>query len=41
MDGRGWNTGNQPPVRKNMPPDSPFEEPEQAPEVRENRSENL
>ena len=41
MDGRGWNTGNQPPVRKNMPPDSPFEEPEQAPELRENRSENL
>ncbi len=41
MDGRGWNTGNQPPVKNNMPPDSPFEEPEQAPELRENRSENL
>lgn len=41
MDGRGWNTGNQPPVKNNMPPESPFEEPEQAPELRENRSENL
>ena len=40
MDGRGWNTGNQPPVKNNMP-DSPFEEPEQAPELREDRSENL
>lgn len=40
MDGRGWNTGNQPPVQNNMP-DSPFEEPEQAPELREDRSENL
>ncbi len=41
MDGRGWNTGGQPPVRNQTPPDSPFEEPEQAPELRENRSENL
>ncbi|MBR6666828.1 MAG: FtsQ-type POTRA domain-containing protein, partial [Clostridia bacterium] len=41
MDGRGWNTGGQPPVRNQTPPDSPFEEPEQAPELRENRSDNL
>jgi len=40
MDGRGWNTGNQPPVKNNMP-DSPFEEPEQAPELRDDRSEHL
>ncbi|MBE5811801.1 MAG: FtsQ-type POTRA domain-containing protein [Clostridiales bacterium] len=41
MDGRGWNTGSQPPVQHNIPADSPFEEPEQAPELRENRSDNL
>jgi len=42
MDGKGWNTGSQPPVGE-MPhaAESPFEEPEQAPELRENRSENL
>ncbi len=41
MDGRGWNTGSQPPVQSGAQHDSPFEEPEQAPELRENRSENL
>ena len=53
MDGRGWNTGNQPPVGKQNPTgsqkpvgekwqnDSPFEEPEQAPELRDSRSDNL
>lgn len=46
MDGHGWNTGSQPPVGSRPPADkphmdSPFEEPEQAPELRENRSENL
>lgn len=51
MDGRGWNTGSQPPVGNpaaGEPPvedrpsvDSPFEEPDQAPELREDRSENL
>ena len=53
MDGRGWNTGSQPlvgsqpPVEDKpamggqSPADSPFEEPEQAPELREDRSENL
>lgn len=43
MDGYGWNTGSQPPVG-NQPQqanNSPFEEPEQAPELRNNRSENL
>ena len=38
MDERGWNTGAQPPVNQ---PESPFEEPEQAPELRQARSENL
>lgn len=41
MDGRGWNTGSQPPVANSPHMDSPFEEPDQAPELRENRSENL
>lgn len=48
MDGRGWNTGShqptdmQPPVQEQgFHHESPFEEPEQAPELRENRSENL
>lgn len=53
MDGRGWNTGSQPPVGKQTPTgsqppvgekwmnDSPFEEPEQAPELRDSRSDNL
>ena len=41
MDGRGWNTGNQPPARPVQAPESPFEEPEQAPELRQNRSESL
>lgn len=42
MDGRGWNTGGQPPVAdKPHAADSPFEEPEQAPELRAKRSENL
>lgn len=42
MDGRGWNTGNQPPVGdKPYNAESPFEEPEQAPELRQNRSESL
>ena len=41
MDARGWNTGNQPPVGNQPNIDSPFEEPEQAPELRKNRSENL
>ena len=40
MDGRGWNTGAQPPVEKRTT-ESPFEEPEQAPELRNERSENL
>lgn len=38
MDEREWNTGSQRPVNQ---PDSPFEEPEQAPELRRARSENL
>ncbi len=42
MDGRGWNTGGQPPVTdKPHAEESPFEEPEQAPELRADRSENL
>lgn len=42
MDERGWNTGSQPPVgEKPRHADSPFEEPDQAPELRANRSENL
>ena len=53
MDGRGWNTGSQPPTGKSYPTgsqppvqeswqaDSPFEEPEQAPELRDSRSDNL
>lgn len=42
MDGRGWNTGSQPPVGdKHQVVESPFEEPEQAPELRADRSENL
>lgn len=53
MDGRGWNTGSQPPAGKQYPTgsqppvgetwqnDSPFEEPEQAPELRDSRSDNL
>ena len=42
MDGRGWNTGSQPPVEgKRQGTESPFEEPEQAPELRADRSENL
>lgn len=42
MDGRDWNTGSQPPVGTNTQQfESPFEEPEQAPELREKRSENL
>ncbi len=40
MDGRGWNTGSQPPVPPQQP-ESPFEEPEQAPELRQGRSEHL
>ena len=47
MDERGWQTGGQP-VMGSQPGntgrhqgESPFEEPEQAPELRENRSENL
>lgn len=47
MDERGWNTGSQAPVGQpspvgqQHPADSPFEEPEQAPELREHRSDNL
>jgi len=42
MDGRGWNTGSQPPEGMDSQRfESPFEEPEQAPELREKRSENL
>ena len=42
MDGHGWNTGSQPPVEMDSQRcESPFEEPEQAPELREERSENL
>ena len=42
MDGHGWNTGSQPPVGEDTQQmESPFEEPEQAPELREKRSENL
>lgn len=42
MDGRGWNTGSQPPVEeKPHTTESPFEEPEQAPELRADRSKNL
>ena len=53
MDGRGWNTGSQPPAGKQYSTgsqkpvgemwqgDSPFEEPEQAPELRDSRSDNL
>lgn len=42
MDGRGWNTGSQKPAGNGQPQgESPFEEPEQAPELRQNRSESL
>ncbi len=42
MDERGWQTGGQPPVGdKPHQTDSPFEEPEQAPELRADRSKNL
>ena len=41
MDGRGWNTGAQPPATNNVPPDSPFEEPEHSPELQADRSPNL
>ncbi len=42
MDGHGWNTGSQPPVTTDTQQmESPFEEPEQAPELRAKRSENL
>lgn len=42
MDGRGWNTGSQPPAgEKPHITESPFEEPEQAPELRADRSDNL
>lgn len=42
MDGRGWNTGGQPPAMdKSHAEESPFEEPEQAPELRADRSEHL
>lgn len=53
MDGRGWNTDSQPPAGKQYPAgtqppvgekwksESPFEEPEQAPELRDSRSDNL
>ncbi len=40
MDGNGWNTGAQPPLEQTGR-ESPFEEPEQAPELRADRSENL
>lgn len=48
MDGRGWNRESPSPTDRRAPvssgsyqPESPFEEPEQAPELRANRSENL
>ncbi len=42
MDNNGWNTGSQPPVGQDTQGfENPFEEPEQAPELREKRSENL
>lgn len=42
MDQKGWHTGGQPPVADKPNADgSPFEEPEQAPELREKRSESL
>ena len=41
MDKNGWNTGGQPPVKPDTQGFNPFEEPEQAPELREKRSENL
>ena len=41
MDKNGWNTGSQPPVKPDTQGFNPFEEPEQAPELREKRSENL
>lgn len=42
MDGRGWNPGGQPPgTDKPHTAESPFEEPEEAPELRAHRSENL
>ena len=41
MDNNGWNTGSQPPVQPDTQGFNPFEEPEQAPELREKRSENL
>ena len=41
MDERGWNTGSMPPAGEIHGAESPFEEPEQAPELRADRSENL
>ena len=42
MDERGWNTGAQRPAGdRPAQADSPFEEPEQAPELRAKRSDNL
>ena len=41
MDGNGRNTGSHPPVEQETNGFNPFEEPEQAPELREKRSENL
>lgn len=41
MDERRWNTGSQPAAGDPPHEESPFEEPEQAPELREKRSENL
>ena len=41
MEKNGWNTGSQPPVKPDTQGFNPFEEPEQAPELREKRSENL
>lgn len=42
MDERGWNTGSQPAVgERPHATESPFEEPEQAPELRADRSDNL
>ena len=41
MDGNGRHTGSHPPVGQETNGFNPFEEPEQAPELREKRSENL
>lgn len=42
MNERGWNTGSQPSLEdRARQADSPFEEPDQAPELRADRSENL